>query len=274
MTIVNNTAAVDSALLHGYQLRLPAFEGPFDVLLRLVERSQLLITDISLVTITAQFLEYVASLKSQEPTLLAEFSAVGSRLVMLKSRSLLPRPQASDDEPIGDLARELLEYRAVKEMAIQLGAWDRRGAGAFAVRGGEVPVSSSDDLPSLAQHRPAQLVHALRRRLTVTPVPALLVVARKLVSLREMAHRVMSVLPSSGAGTFRAVAARCADLHEARAAFLALLVLARRQILEVEQQELFGEIYFRSAPTSLLRDSLLHGMSFDEKVSSSGTAAD
>ena len=76
MTIVNNTPAVDSALLHSYQLRLPAFEGPFDVLLRLVERSQLAITDISLVTVTTQFLNYVSSLESQEPVLLANFSSV------------------------------------------------------------------------------------------------------------------------------------------------------------------------------------------------------
>ena len=60
---------------------------------RPVERSHVDITDISLVTLTAQFLDFVASLESQEPSLLAEFSSVGSRLVVLKSRSLLPRPR-------------------------------------------------------------------------------------------------------------------------------------------------------------------------------------
>jgi segregation and condensation protein A len=274
VTIVNNTAAVESALLHGYQLRLPAYEGPFDVLLRLVERSQLEITDISLVTVTRQFLDYVSSLESQEPRLLAEFSAVGSRLIVLKSRSLLPKPSIEDDEPIGDLARELIEYRAVREMAGQLAAWDRRGAGAFMVQPGNIPAASATDLPPLAHHRPTQLVHALRRRLTVTPAPALLVAARKLVSLRDMAHLVLSVLHVNGTGTFRAVAARCADLHETRAAFLALLVLARRQVLEVDQRELFGEITFRPAPATVLNDSFLHGISFDEKVTTSAAAAD
>jgi segregation and condensation protein A len=274
VTIVNNTTAVESALLHGYQLRLPAYEGPFDVLLRLVERSQLEITDISLVAVTRQFLDYVSSLESQEPQLLAEFSSVGSRLIVLKSRSLLPRPPVDDEQPIGDLARELIEYRAVKGMADQLGIWDKRGAGAFAVQPGTIPSSPAHDLPPLAHHRPTQLVHALRRRLTVTPAPALIVVARKLVSLRDMAQRVLSVLHGNGTGTFRAVAERCTDLHETRAAFLALLVLARRQIVEVDQRELFGEITFRPVTATVLNDSFLHGISFDEKVNTRAAAAD
>ena len=274
MTIVNNSSAVDSALLHGYQLRLPAFEGPFDVLLRLVERSQLAVTDISLVTITSQFLDYVSSLESQEPYLLAEFSSVGSRLVVLKSRSLLPRPPVANDEPVGDLARELIEYRVVKEMAMQLGAWDRGGAGAFAVQQVTGQVIAADDPPPLAHHRPNQLVLALRRRLTVAQAPALLVAARKLVSLRDMAQRIMSVLQGNGSGTFRAVAARCVDLHETRAAFLALLVLARRQMVDVEQRELFGEISFRATSTSALIDSSLHSFQFNERVSTRGSIAD
>lgn len=274
MTIVNNTTAVESALLHGYQLRLPAYEGPFDVLLRLVERSQLEITNISLMTVTRQFLDYAASLQSQEPQLLAEFSAVGSRLIVLKSRSLLPKPPADAEEPLGDLARELIEYRAVKELAGQLAAWDKHGAGAFAVQPGSNPPPLANDLPPLAHHRPAQLVQALRRRLTVTPAPALIIAARKLVSLRDMAQRILSVLHGNGTGTFHAVAARCADLQETRAAFLALLVLARRQVLEVDQRELFGEIVFRPATATVLHDSFLHGISFDEKVTSRAAAAD
>ena len=62
-----------------------------------------------------------------------------------------------------------------------------------------------------------------------------------------MAQRVLGGLHiTAGTGTFRSVAARCVDLHEARAAFLAVLVLARRQVVDVDQSELFGEITIRS----------------------------
>src|SRR5215208_5144761 len=102
----------------GYQLRLPSFEGPLDVLLRLIERSQLQITDVSLVAVMDQFLVYVASLDQAGAELIADFTNVATRLVLLKSRSLLPRPPAIDDEAeAGDLARELIEYRAVRQAA-------------------------------------------------------------------------------------------------------------------------------------------------------------
>lgn len=273
MTIVNNPA-VDSALLHGYQLRLPAFEGPFDVLLRLVERSQVAITDISLVTVASQFMDFVASLESQDPGLLAEFSSVGSRLIVLKSRSLLPSPAVVEEEPISNLARELIEYRAVKEMALRFAQLDQRGSGSFAVKVTALSDAPPTDLPPLATHRPSQLAHALRRKLIVTPVPALVVAARRIVSLREMAHRVLEVLHGGGPASFRAVAARCVDLHETRAAFLALLVLVRRHVIEVDQHKLFGEISFRAAGAVLPQDLYLESIKFDEKVSMSGTVAD
>lgn len=263
MPIVNSTA-VESALFQGYQLRLPAFEGPFDVLLRLVERSHLAITDVSLVAVTAQFLAYVEALDQADADLIAEFSTVGSRLLVLKSRSLLPRPPVEEVEQVSDLARELIEYRAVKDMAILLGRRDLEGAGAFPIAGAPVPVEDRSVLRPLAAHQPLQLARALRRRLSVVPVPALIVAARKLVSLRDMAERVLAGLSHNGHSTFRTVARHCTDLHEARTAFLAVLVLARRQVVDVEQSELFGEISIRSRAVAAGPDPFLNGLSFED----------
>src|SRR6478609_6712749 len=107
------TAHESSSLLMDYQLHLPQFEGPLDVLLRLIERSQLEITDLSLMRVTEQFLTYV-----------------GARLTLLKSRSLLPRPPAEEiEEDPGDLARQLAEYRRCKQMASQLSERLASGAG-------------------------------------------------------------------------------------------------------------------------------------------------
>ena len=263
VTIVNSVA-VDSALFQGYQLRLPAFEGPFDVLLRMVERNHLAITDVSLVSVTAQFLEYVTGLDQSDAELIAEFSSVGSRLIVLKSRSLLPRPPVEDVEHVSDLARELIEYRAVKEMASLLAMRDARGEGAFPVAGTPPPVMDRAVLRPLAGHQPIQLARALRRRLSIVPMPALIVAARKLVSLRLMAERVLGGLQHTGEATFRSIAHRCNDLHETRTAFLAVLVLARRQIVDVHQPELFGEITIRSRSTSANGDSFLSGLSFED----------
>src|SRR3954451_9797082 len=98
--------AAEAALTPTWQLRLPSFEGPFDVLLRLVERSQLQITDVSLIEVTNQFLAHIATMNKQDAGLIAEFSNVGSRLVVLKSRSLLPKPAVVFEENVSDLAQE------------------------------------------------------------------------------------------------------------------------------------------------------------------------
>jgi segregation and condensation protein A len=263
VTIVNSIA-VESALFQGYQLRLPAFEGPFDVLLRLVERSHVVITDVSLMAVTSQFLAYVAELDQKDAEVVAEFSSVGSRLVVLKSRSLLPRPPIEVSEQVSDLARELIEYRAVKDTAVLLAERDARGAGAFPVVGTPIPVAERATLRPLAAHQPLQLARALRRRLSIVPIPALIVAARKLVSLRDMAERVLSGLQHSGQATFRSITHRCTDLHEARTAFLAVLILARRQVVDVEQTEMFGEITIRSCVANPGVDSFLSGLSFED----------
>jgi segregation and condensation protein A len=263
VTIVNSVA-VETALFQGYQLRLPAFEGPFDVLLRLVERSHLVITDVSLVAVTSQFLAYVGTLDQSDADLIAEFSSVGSRLIVLKSRSLLARPPVEEVEPESDLARELIEYRAVKEMAMLLGERDVLGSGAFPLSRAQIPADDRTALRPLAAHQPLQLSWALRRRLSVVPAPSLIVAARKLVSLRDMAARVLAGLQHSGQATFRSITRHCEDLHEARTAFLAILVLSRRQVVDVDQDGLFGEITIRSRSVLPNGDSFLNSLSFED----------
>jgi segregation and condensation protein A len=232
--------------LNGYQLRLPTFEGPLDVLLRLIERSQLAITEVSLVALTSQFLEYLQQLQDVPPATIAEFSAVGSRLVLLKSRSLLPRSDASeDDDGADDLVQQLIEYRLVKEAAQQLADRDAAGGGAFARGNGGVVAPAPNAPPRLAKHEAGSLARALRRRLSVLPSPRDVLPLRRVISLREMIERILTVLPERGPARFSRVAATCADRHELLTAFLGVLVLIRRQVITAEQTDLFGDITIR-----------------------------
>ncbi len=75
--------SVDNRSAFSYQLRLPSFEGPLDVLLRLIEKEQLPITEVSLVMISDQFLEEAARIGGASPESIAEFGAVGTKLVLL-----------------------------------------------------------------------------------------------------------------------------------------------------------------------------------------------
>ena len=238
------TAATDLPGISDYQLRLPSFEGPLDVLLRLIERHQLAITDVSLVTVTSQFLAYLGGLVDRPSETVAEFAAVGSRLVLIKSRSLLPRPPESDDLEPEDLVRQLVEYRSVKEAALQLAERDLLAAGAFAL-GDVVALPAASGPPRLVEQPPTVLVRALRRRLSRIPERAGILSARPVVTLRDMVERVLTDLRPGQPLAFSRLRRGCHDRHEVLTAFLAVLVLMRRQVVDAHQPELFGEITLR-----------------------------
>jgi len=234
---------VETISLAGYQLRLPVFEGPLDLLLRLIERNQLAITDVSLVAVTGQFLSHVAALDCAAPETIAEFASVGSRLVLLKSRSLLPRPPGADDEETSDdLVHQLIEYRAVKQAALDLGQRDLLGNGAFTRGTGAVVLPVSPDPPKLALHQPLSLARAVRRRLSILPSPRDVLAARPRIPMREMVERLLAAIPARGRVPFGLILRRCNGRHEMATAFLALLVLVRRHAIEASQESLFGEI--------------------------------
>lgn len=247
------TSQSDLSTLDGYQLRLPSFEGPFDVLLRLIEKSQLAITDISLVTVTDQFLQRLAELGGAPASLIADFTAVGSRLVLLKSRSLLPRavPAEPDDDGSSDLARELIEYRAVKAASLELAKRDATGEGAFGRALGAVGSPEAGGfVPKLARHEANALARAIRRRLTVAPSPHALMTRKPIVTIREMAQRWLELVRGEANVTFHRFSRRCDDASELRTAFLAMLVLIRRRLIDADQPEPFGTIHIRLADPS------------------------
>ncbi|MDQ2655662.1 MAG: segregation/condensation protein A [Chloroflexota bacterium] len=239
-------AAPATPLLHEYQLRLPAYEGPLDVLLRLIEGQQLPISDVSLMTVLDQFLAYISTRMAPEPGEIAEFAAIAGRLMVLKSRELLPRPAPTtdEDEP-SDLVRQLEEYRAIKLAATRLST--SHGLSGYG-RG-----ASIEHPPPVTAAMPPQsarvLVRALRRWLSRVPTSPLAVATRHTTTLREMVSRVFALLANDGAGSFSSFVAEVPARQDRALAFLALLTLIRRHAVEASQPVLFGEITFtRYAP--------------------------
>lgn len=237
--------------LGSYQLRLTGFEGPLDILLRLIERHELDITAISLVAVTDQFLAHLDALENREPALLAEFVAIGARLLLLKTRGLFPQPPAistaDGEEDPEDLARQLREYRRYKEAARELGALERLGHRAFepARLALETP---SEYVVTLAPASPADLLRAVLDRLVKTPPVARVLQLVPRLSVSDMAARIAARLRMARAGlrfsdVLRDVSAR----GDVITAFLALLELVRRRRAEASQDSPYGEIVLRRA---------------------------
>jgi segregation and condensation protein A len=241
--------------LDGYQLRLPAFEGPFDVLIRLIEREQLEISEISLIAVLDQFLAYIERLDAPPTAVIAEFAAVAGRLAVLKSRALLPKPVKPVEEPEEpDLVRQLEEYRAVKAAADLLADRQRSGAGTFG-RGESIPWPDAAPAASAPQP-PAALATAVRRWVSRLPARPVIVAARRVVSLREMIARITHALDRRTSVSFDAIREDCATRQEVAVAFLALLTLLRRHAIQVSQPALFGPIVVSRADPTPLRPEL------------------
>jgi segregation and condensation protein A len=241
---MSTVAPAQPDMLANYQLHLPGYEGPFDVLLRLIERNQLEITDVSLVAVTAQFLDHIAGMTEAPPEVIASFTTVGTRLAVLKSRSLLPRPETIDeDDGPSDLTRQLLEYRLAKEASTFLGQRAVDDLRSYA-RPAPAPVDPELRRASerLATYPITALVSALRRRLTVVPRPTTFVPKRKVVSLRETVSRMLELTGLRRGVRFSEVTSAYVSRTEVATAFLGLLVLVRRRVIAADQDELFGDI--------------------------------
>lgn len=228
--------------LADYQLRLPAFEGPLDLLLRLIERAALPINEISLVSVTDQFLANVRELGGIDVEALADFTAIGARLVLLKSRSLLPRPATQEEEEeVEDLVSRLREYQTVKEAAKLLEEQRKTHDRSYA-RSAFVKLLPNAVPAPLALHDAGNLVRALRRRLSIVPEPPRLISGRTRLSIRVVLEQVLNKVRPGQRWQFNQLAGVHADREETMTTFLALLVLVRRRVFDAEQSEPFGPI--------------------------------
>lgn len=237
---------VSTLTLDQYQTRLPSFEGPLDLLLHLIERQKLDISEVSLVAVTDQFLDHISGLEDSAPHIIAEFTSVGTRLTVLKSRWLLPRPPVVDEEESPDpdeLVEQLRAYQQLKKAAKELSSRMDDGYAAYAPTG-TGPVVRTKDVGEtrLTNYEPNVLLKMIRRRLAAVPKAVQSIRSRRIVSIREMTDRVLSAVSRLTRVNFHTITEDATTRTERATAFLAVLVLVRRRMLDVNQGELFGEI--------------------------------
>lgn len=220
-------------------LELPGFQGPLDLLLTLIERRRLTITDVSLASVADQYLESVRALPAPDPDVLSEFLVIAARLLVLKSRALLPQPPPADeDAPLDDLAERLEAYRRLKEVALQLAERFETGEQAF-------PHPARPELQHLqAPLAPidaavlARLWRSIAARQALAPVREAPPEPR--ISVAERLAYLRTKLAENGSLRWSEIAGRTLD--ELIATFLAVLELVRRAELVARQDRPFGPI--------------------------------
>lgn len=103
-------------------VKLQVFEGPLDLLLHLLEKNKVNIYDIPIVEITNQYMEYITEMKRRDLNIMSEFLVMAATLIDIKSRMLLPKEEAEEEEedPRAELVEKLLEYKMYKCMSYEL----------------------------------------------------------------------------------------------------------------------------------------------------------
>jgi segregation and condensation protein A len=223
------------------QLHLEAFDGPLELLLSLIERRHLPITEISLAQVADQYLAQIHALPQLDRDLLADFLAIAGRLLLLKSRALLltEEPDPEVEEVASDLAGRLATYRIFRAAAEVVREIEQRAERTYP--SARDPLASANP-PPLAPTSPQMLLAVWRRFLLLREEPESQIdlpgVAR--ASVDERRERVLDLLRARSRLSFREVAGETVD--QVVATFLALLELFRRGLIMLEQRHLFGDL--------------------------------
>jgi segregation and condensation protein A len=231
-----------------YSVTLPTFSGPLDLLLRLIERAELDITAISVAQVADQYLAHVRSLEEVDPRALAEFVSLAARLLLIKSRALLPRPAAeskaaaAEDPDAEALARQLREYRRYKQVAALLRSWQEEDRRTF-LRLAPVPVEL-DLAPPPVNHTLGELIAALQRRLQLAlPLDEATVISLgPRLTIPQVVARVRERLARAPWFSFEDLFGEAVTREDVIVTFWAVLELLKRRAIVVEQSDLFGTI--------------------------------
>ncbi|MBG0817483.1 ScpA family protein [Planomonospora sp. ID82291] len=235
-----------------FRVHLEVFEGPFDLLLGLISKHKLDITEVSLSTVTDEFIAYIRA-RGPEWDLdqTSHFLLVAATLLDLKAARLLPSGEVDDEEDLALLeARDLLfarllQYRAYKEVAKVL---SRRLAEEALRFPRTVPMEArfAGLLPELVLGiGPDRLAEIARRAFAPKTPPSVSVahIYQPLANVREQAVILVERLRRLRRATFRALTSDCAGTFEVVARFLAVLELFREAAVSFEQLEPLGELY-------------------------------
>jgi segregation and condensation protein A len=230
-----------------YRIDLPVFNGPLDLLLHLIERDELDITAVSLSQVTAQYLAQIEEMKAKRVDELIDFLSVGARLVLIKSRALLPRTPAlpgaeeEEEDPGEALVRQLRAYKRFKEAARWL---ERRlGAGLRTyLRVAPPPrIEGRLDLTGVSLDTLQFALQDLLERTDLLEESVNLIQPRRLTIEDQLSH-FRSRLAEGQALYFNEMLSRGADQTEVALTLLALLELIKRREARAYQTMLFGPI--------------------------------
>ena len=235
-----------------YQIHLPVFDGPFDLLLHLIQKNEVDIYDIPIADITAQYMDYLAQMEALDLDIASEFLVMAATLLSIKARMLLPKPppelleEGEDYDPRLKLVQDLLEYKRIKEAAERLeeffndrqqkiarpndiSMYDSMFAEQNPLQGKTLADLTAAFVPVWQRAKEAERVHTIKR---------------ESVSIGMMTNRLVDKLRQRPEGVkFSALFDETAGRLQVIVGFMALLELVKVSAIKVRQEQPDDDIY-------------------------------
>ncbi len=226
-------------------VKLEQFEGPLDLLLRLIEQQELDISQVSLAAVTEQFVREIEAAQGLSPDELSDFLVVAAKLLYIKSKLLLPKTVEDEEDPGLDLERQLKIYKAYLDAShvIQKQLARRRSL-----------VFRDVPLPAERLFLPppgvtTATLQGLFESIIAGIAPIVLVnerVLEKTINIREKIEEIRTLLVEQPAMKFRALLERVTNRTELIVTFLAMLELVKQRNVVLTQDDLFTDIHIQS----------------------------
>lgn len=233
-----------------FHIKTEAYEGPFELILDLIEKRQLSINELSLAQVTDDYIQHVRGHGTFPMEDAAQFIGVAATLLLIKSKSLIPELELTGDEEedMDDLKRRLAEYERVREMMRELSK----------IFGKQVLVSAGERAPEVA-FSPARdltipnLEKALEKALASLEKEEQLPEARvrPMVTIEEMMDTLLTRVQKAMTMSFKEFSAGSKEKVEVIVSFLALLELVKEGAVEAAQHESFADIKITNTSASV-----------------------
>ena len=228
-----------------YNIKIPAFEGPFDLLLHLIRENKLDIYDIPIALITHQYLEHLELMKELNLEIAGEFLVMAATLIYIKSRMLLPPdeevPPEEQEDPRNELVQRLLEYQKFKEAAVDLKSRESEWLKTFC----REPIAESGEEEKelyLFDLNLFDLLEAFKKLLDKAP-PDVIEITRETLTVKDRMSNIMEIIEGEEAIRFEALFAEGSTRIQLIVTFVALLELIRLGLVRAYQEKEFGKIW-------------------------------
>jgi segregation and condensation protein A len=235
-----------------FAIQLDNFTGPLDLLLHLIRKNEVEITDIPIAEITVQYLAIIDTLQTLNLDLAGEFLLMAATLLHIKSRMLLPQvaedggEDEDEEDPRAELVRRLLEYQKYKDAAEQLDGLPQLSRDLF-TRAAPAPEVVEEAEEGFAAVGLYDLLQAFQALLRERPEPLVHEVSAEQLSVAERINRILEALHAQQSIAFDELFEGQQARQEVIVTFLAMLELVKMRLVRLLQSQRFGMIWLTPA---------------------------